>query len=148
MFGKNNNRTAVEGCIILTSACSCSFLHVITLYPDIKQKNIVLRQLNMSALVFFVQMYSIFKILVVLCVIIDNINILNAQESAIDKDHLKEYPYCGRMKDTESKVKSRVVNSKDSEKEYRWVALLIRTTEAGKAGQTKRRCTGSVITDR
>ena len=154
MFGKNNNRTAVEGCIILTSACSCSFLHVITLYPDIKQKNIVLRQLNMSALVFFVQMYSIFKILVVLCVIIDNINILNAQESAIDKDHLKEYPYCGQMQGTKSKteIEGRTVNSKDSEntrdRRYRWVALLWRTIEAGKDKQTKKMCSGSVITDR
>ena len=102
----------------------------------------------MSARAFFDQMYPIFKILLVFFVIIDNINITNAHGPAIDKDHLKEYPYCGRMKDTESKIKSRVVNSKDSEKEYRWVALLIRTTEAGKAGQTKRRCTGSVITDR
>ena len=97
-------------------------------------------------------MYSIFKSLVVFCVIFDNINLPNAQGSAIDKDHLNDYPYCGQMKETESEAKGRVVNSKDSEntrdREYRWVALLYRTIEEGKHDQTKQLCSGSVITDR
>ena len=91
-------------------------------------------------------MYPIFKSFVVFCVVS-----VNAQESAIDKDHLKDYPYCGQMQDTENKATGRAVNSKDSEsvrdRRYRWVALLWRTIEAGKAVQTKK-CTGSVITDR
>ena len=102
----------------------------------------------MSSLRFFEQMYPIFKSFVVFCVIS-----VNAQESAIDKDHLKDYPYCGQMQGTKSKteIEGRTVNSKDSEntrdRRYRWVALLWRTIEAGKAVQTKK-CTGSVITDR
>ena len=106
----------------------------------------------MSSLRVFVHMYPIIKSLVGFCVIFDNINIPIAQGSAIDKDHLKDYPYCGQMQDTENKAKGRTVNSKDSEnsrdRRYRWVALLLRTIEAGKAVQTKKMCTGSVITDR
>ena len=97
-------------------------------------------------------MYPIFEILVGLCVIFENVNIPIAQGPAIDKEHLKDYPYCGQMQGTENKANRRAVNSKDSEytrdKQYRWVALLWRTIEEGTGVQTKKMCTGSVITDR
>ena len=97
-------------------------------------------------------MFPIFKGLVGFCVIFENINIPIAQGSAIDEEHLKDYPYCGQMQDTENKAKGRAVNSKDSEntsdRQYRWVALLWRTIEEGTGVQTKKMCTGSVITDR
>ena len=99
-------------------------------------------------------MFPIFKGLVGFCVIFENINIPIAQGSAIDEEHLKDYPYCGQMAGTKSKaeIEGRAVNSKDSEntrdRRYRWVALLWRTIEAGKDKQTKKMCSGSVITDR
>ena len=77
-----------------------------------------------------------------------HIDIYDAQESAIDKDHLKDYPYCGDMRDPSTAATGRAVNSMDCDKDFRWVALVIRTVAAGTDAVSKELCSGTVITDR
>ena len=80
--------------------------------------------------------------------ILQHIHTNSADESDIDPEHLKEYPYCGVLKEPTDEGKGRAVNSKDSTENYRWVVLLIRTTEQKRGSHGTYSCTGTVITDR
>ena len=89
-----------------------------------------------SKTVFFV--YAVFTFL----------DTYRAQESAIDAEHLKDYPYCGDWKASASRAKNRAANAKIPKNDYRWVVLVIRIVHEGKEDETNDRCSGSVITDR
>ena len=69
----------------------------------------------------------------------------------IDPNHLKAYPFCGRMPryDDSSATSSRVANSRDSDRRYPWVLYLIRKN-LRKEGNilAPRTCTASIITSR
>ena len=93
-------------------------------------------------------MHQVVKNLILFWISFFHIDIHDAQESSIDKDHLKDYPYCGDMRDPSIAATGRVVNSKDCDKDFRWVALLIRTVAAGTDDVSKELCSGTVITDR
>ena len=66
----------------------------------------------------------------------------------IDKEHLKLYPYCGKMFGHDQKsTSSRVVNSKESEKYYPWVVLVVRKrrNKIFLEDDKHERCSGTVI---
>ena len=65
----------------------------------------------------------------------------------IDKDHIKQYPYCGSLHYS-PEVQSRAVNAEEAKHFYRWVVLLLRSNvqKDGKLKTTS--CQGSVITER
>ena len=85
------------------------------------------------------------------------ISLLGSAKVVLDKDHIAEYPNCGRMygysKPSET---SRVVNSKDSKFQYPWVVLIVgRVLYVTKHNDgTKEEyfsntmCVGTVITNR
>ena len=79
--------------------------------------------------------------------ILQHIHRSSADESDIDPEHLKDYPYCGVMKEPTDDGTGRGVNSEDSTEDYRWVVLLIRQIDQ-KGGSYNSFCTGTVITDR
>ena len=67
----------------------------------------------------------------------------------IDQDHLKLYPYCGRMsKDDPEPSSSRIVNSRDSRREYPWVVFVKRMNIRKNKNKGNSYCSGSVITSR
>ena len=70
-------------------------------------------------------------------------------ESDIDQDHLKLYPYCGKLYGyAPNIVRSRVVNSKNSQTQYPWVVFI--RTQLFKKDKTWKRilCSGTVITEK
>ena len=82
-------------------------------------------------------------------VMFQQIKICIAQESAIDPEHLKEYPYCGELKLPEASVAAnRAVNGNVPKNDYRWAVLVKRYINPGKDGKSLDVCSGSVITDR
>ena len=70
-----------------------------------------------------------------------------AAHSMIDKEHLMEYPYCGKMQQP-VKIAGRVANSKIAEEDYRWVVLITRTNLRTDDRFDESRCSGTVITQR
>ena len=60
---------------------------------------------------------------------------------AIDKEHLKRFPNCGKMPRMSS---SRIINSKEAEVHYPWVVQVRRYWKGNKI----RVCGGSIITKR
>ena len=69
-------------------------------------------------------------------------------DSMIEKDHLAQYPYCGKMNIPSKPASARVVNFVAPEETYRW-AVLVQNYNLFKDGKMyKGTCTGSVITDR
>ena len=73
-----------------------------------------------------------------------------ANDSIIDEDHLKKYPFCGRMSiDPRSGAhKSRVVNSGPPKDNYRWALFIRRQNLNDDDTYSYRECSGSVITDK
>ena len=70
-------------------------------------------------------------------------------ENDIDQDHLKLYPYCGKLFGYASNaVKSRVVNSKDSQTQYPWVVLLYIKRRKKDYTWEEEECSGTVITEK
>ena len=54
------------------------------------------------------------------------ISLLGSANVVLDKDHIAEYPNCGRMYSySKPSATSRVVNSKDSKFQYPWVVLIV-----------------------
>ena len=74
--------------------------------------------------------------------------ISSAPEIDIDTEHLREYPYCGAMREPSSEAEGRAVNSKESTKDYRWVILITRINVFNGGKDKTSHCTGSIITDR
>jgi hypothetical protein len=70
-----------------------------------------------------------------------------AAHSMIDKEHLMEYPYCGKMQQP-VKIAGRVANSKAAEEDYRWVVLITRKNLRKDGRTDEGRCSGTVITER
>ena len=74
--------------------------------------------------------------------------------SMIDEDHLKNYPYCGSMfypslnPNYVGKSTSRVTNSKMAENVYRWIVKLNRKNLVNAGDLKTTSCSGSVITER
>ena len=74
--------------------------------------------------------------------------------SMIDKDHLKNYPYCGSMfypslnPNYSGKSSGRVTNSKMAKNVYRWIVKLNRKNLAFAGDLRTSSCSGSVITER
>ena len=69
-------------------------------------------------------------------------------QEQVDKEHLKLYPYCGRLFGWDSKrANSRVVNSHDSvEYElYPWVVFVSRTYKTKQNIDDVKICSGTVI---
>ena len=78
---------------------------------------------------------------------------LGPDNSMIDENHLKEYPYCGSMYQNQrpTTATSRIVNSKDATKHYRWVVLVSRQNVRAPQyidSPDSAQCSGSVITER
>ena len=71
-----------------------------------------------------------------------------SDNSLIDPDHLREYPYCGSMYYPSVHATGRVANAKDGNKHYRWVMVLVRSTLMKSNTYDSGFCSGSVITDR
>ena len=67
-------------------------------------------------------------------------------DDKIDERHLELYPYCGKMfgYDMEG-TSSRVVNSRESPKQYPWVVYLERVTKSKMNTDWIGACTGTVI---
>ena len=69
----------------------------------------------------------------------------------IDPNHLKAYPFCGRMPryDDSSAASSRVANSRDSDRRYPWV-LYLKRNNLRRVGNilAPSSCTASIITSR
>ena len=77
---------------------------------------------------YFVLLYAIFeyKNLCLAFVLLESLLTVSlAAHSMIDKEHLMEYPYCGKMQQP-VKIAGRVANSKAAEEDYRWVVLIKR----------------------
>lgn len=76
----------------------------------------------------------------------------NAYEYMIDKDQLKQYPYCGSMYHSPDGAAGRAANAKNAKKDYRWQVGLLRANLQTKGNlpktYKKTYCSGSVITDR
>ena len=74
----------------------------------------------------------------------------------LDQKHLSMYPYCGKLFGYEwHDATSRVVNSRDSETQYPWVVLVMRSYKAvyEKNGKVEeliedKYCSGTVIGDK
>ena len=71
-------------------------------------------------------------------------------DDTIDVDHLKQYPYCGRLfgyRSNEEKVNSRVVNSEDSAEHdlYPWVVYIERRILSNNNQPIPSICGGTVI---
>ena len=68
----------------------------------------------------------------------------------IDVDHLKQYPYCGRLfgyRSNKDQVHSRVVNSEDSVEHdlYPWVVYIDRRILSNTNKPLNSKCGGTVI---
>ena len=84
----------------------------------------------------------------------------NADDTLVDEEHLKRYPFCGRMNfrnniDCDQRypfsscnAKGRVVNSKDAIESYRWVVRITRKARKTRQRWQTSRCSGSIITER
>ena len=71
-------------------------------------------------------------------------------DDTIDVDHLKQYPYCGRLfgyRSNKEKVNSRVVNSEDSAEHdlYPWVVYIERRILSNNNQLIRSICGGTVI---
>ena len=66
----------------------------------------------------------------------------------VDKDHLAMFPYCGNVTKEIPQAQGRAINSKDSEKHYRWSVHLIREKSPLLGKSSSFDCSGSIITDR
>ena len=89
--------------------------------------------------------------------VVHYISLLVFAKVVLDKDHLEEYPNCGKMYGySKPRATSRVVNSKDSKIQYPWVVLIVgRVLYVTKHNDgTKEEsfsntmCVGTVITNR
>ena len=73
----------------------------------------------------------------------------NGDNSMIDQDHLKKYPFCGSMFGANTPVAtSRISNAKPATKDYRWVVEVIKTTIQADKTFEDELCSGSIITER
>jgi len=85
-------------------------------------------------------------------IVVMTISIINKElhsYSSIDEEHLKMYPYCGKLFGYESKGgSSRITNSRDSQTQYPWVLLVERTKLNIFIRYTVQSCGGTVITER
>ena len=85
-------------------------------------------------------------------IIFMTITIINKElhaNGSIDKEHLKIYPYCGKLFGYESEGgSSRITNSRDSQTQYPWVVLVERTKLNTFIRYTVQSCGGTVITER
>ena len=83
-----------------------------------------------------------------LCIISDSVpfNEINM----ISPEHLKKYPYCGRMYYPPLKTTARAVNTDPSKKLYRWVVFIERKNYSPDGVDLIKttQCSGTVITDR
>ena len=69
--------------------------------------------------------------------------------TAIDKNHIARFPYCGSMYQGFPETQGRAVNAEDSELDYRWSAMLKRRNTQPTTGDVSLGlCSGSIITDR
>ena len=74
---------------------------------------------------------------------------VDADNSNIDINHLKLYPYCGSMNGAEQSTASgRISNTKAAEIHYRWVVKVVRSNMNTQGNLDETTCTGSIITDR
>ena len=73
-----------------------------------------------------------------------------ADDSMIDENQLKQYPFCGRMSHSHpsNSPTGRVVNSGIPEHNYRWTLCIERTNRNKHGYDDIFSCSGSVITDR
>lgn len=73
-----------------------------------------------------------------------------ADDSMFDQDHLKKYPYCGRMSPAQpsNAPTARVVNSEPPEYNYRWALFIERKNWNLEASFSTYSCSGSVITNK
>ena len=73
-------------------------------------------------------------------------------EDDIDQDHLKLYPYCGKLygyaSDASNDVKSRIVNSRDSQTQYPWVVFVLAVRKRKDFSWKTSQCSGTVITEK
>ena len=85
-------------------------------------------------------------------IIVMTISIISKElhaNGSIDEEHLKMYPYCGKLFGYESKGgSSRITNSRDSQRQYPWVVLVERTKLNIFIRCTVQSCGGTVITER
>ena len=74
------------------------------------------------------------------------ISLSTQSNGKIDAEHLKIYPYCGKMFGHDQKAtSSRVVNSKESQKQYPWVVYVSRKRKNKMDQDDIGVCSGTVI---
>ena len=75
-----------------------------------------------------------------------------ADDSWIDEEHLKLYPYCGKMTTKNpSGATTRVANSEASKESYRWAVRVTKKTLQNTkpiASMFESLCSGTIITER
>ena len=77
------------------------------------------------------------------------LDILVADNSLIDKKHLKKYPFCGKMQSASKTSTERIVNSETVLENYRWVVRIKRyNLRANGRNFRASFCSGSIITER
>ena len=79
-------------------------------------------------------------------------DIIVADNSWMDEDHFKKFPYCGKMANENPSnagpSTGRIVNSEASQESYRWVVRIINSNLGTDKKMHRFKCSGTVITDR
>ena len=76
-------------------------------------------------------------------------DILVADNSLIDRQHLKKYPFCGKMQSPSKASTGRIVNSETVSENYRWVVqLTINNRNANGHLFRQFLCSGTILTER